>query len=214
MEQTIKNMELIILKMDKELNSRNTYSTSTLVNTYYILLRNLIDYAPSNLTDDEISKMEVQYWSLKYVNRKSNDLINRSLEQSQYKEAETLSIFSSKIDKILNDITNFIPKVRMSEFTQVLIARDHFGKPIYEKKAKPINDIIDEHWAKLSNGILISNGENKIKGEKMLLPAKVHEEASNINITFNVEKINGNKSDIENFTNSILKTLKRECADK
>lgn len=110
MENTIKNMDLALTKMEMELNKDGINQAKTLSNTYNSLLKqymNGIDYkVPLALL--HIESLNWQHARLLKLFDKANQLTNSKLEESYYTDANNLSVVSDKLSRSASELKGFL----------------------------------------------------------------------------------------------------------
>lgn len=99
MEQTIKNMELIIKKLNKELNDKNYSACKTMMNTYGTLLNRF-----STLSHDHEKSLAAQNENLIRLFGKIETLTYMSLREQSYKVSNVLAETSRRIENSSNII--------------------------------------------------------------------------------------------------------------
>lgn len=107
MEQTIKNMELIITKFKKELNNENYSACKTMMNTYSTLLERFSRAESVDTTNNEKS-LTLQREKLIELFSRIENLTYTKLQEHGYKESDTLAETSRRIENSSNKIQALI----------------------------------------------------------------------------------------------------------
>lgn len=109
MEQSIKNMELIVFNVKKELMNKNYSSGKTLMNTYRALLKRFL-YLKSS--DERIDKYRItldnQKTQLQNLHNEVEKEVESTIISGNYKGADTLVEVSWRLDRASSDIASLI----------------------------------------------------------------------------------------------------------
>lgn len=103
MEQTIKNMELILVRVDKELIKSNFAACKTLMNTYNTLFDRII-FKDTKDAEEIKPNLKKQHETIVRIYKNVENLIATSLNHQEYKDAHKLA----ETSKLLNRAARYI----------------------------------------------------------------------------------------------------------
>lgn len=144
MEQTIKNMELILVNVNKELTLNNYSSSKTLMNTYKTLCDRFLRMSPSSKDiGKHIENLNKQQAVLEATFKTVENLIHEKLLKRKYKEADTLTETNRRIENVKRDLLHL--NERRREYSRNILKRDQdevrkvlgenaLGETVYEEK--------------------------------------------------------------------------------
>lgn len=116
MEQTIKNMELIIESINIELAEGNYVASKTMMNTYGTLLEKFesLKFHDSRFVE-YVATLIAQKNKLAIISIKIEDEVQNKLSGRNYKDADTLVETNRRIERAKNRIENLIYSRKISK---------------------------------------------------------------------------------------------------
>lgn len=165
MENTIKNMELILTKMGIELGNNGVNQAKTLSNTYSSLLKQYMEGINYNSLLP-LSHTESLNWQRAIVLQhfdKVNQMINNKLKEAEYVAANNLSVVSDKLTRSASDLKGLIGRdARIDNLPQNKVKESEkikhvaiFGKDFNSSQVqftKLRSQFLDEIKSELFNG--------------------------------------------------------------
>lgn len=117
MENTIKNMGLILEEMKKGLQEDNTQSVKTLADTYlsqFSKLKNIIhDNDVKNVTMKHARKLYVHRELLEGIVKDCDNKMEEYLTKGRHKDSHRLAITLEKVYKVIRDINYYFPSPKI-----------------------------------------------------------------------------------------------------
>lgn len=155
MEQTIKNMNLVLFNVKNELNhDKNYHAAKTLMNTYRNMLRRFTGLPSHDMKIDLYrGNLENQLEVLKVLHNSGEKNVELLISDGEYKSADNLVETLYRIEKAQKDITSMVYE-RISYLKRV--ARDELTKVNQDKRFR------DKYKEKLNN--VNEDNKEEIKG--------------------------------------------------